>query len=98
MLSQVDSENWSKAALQKSVLKICDKFTGEYQSRIVISINLESNFIEIALRLGYFPVNLPEHLFQNIFSQEHQWRATSDWSTLVTSNIINQFRANVLLG
>ena len=44
--------------LRKGVLKICNKFTGEYQCWSVISIKLLSNFIEITLRHGCCPVNL----------------------------------------
>ena len=48
--------------LRKGVLKICSKFTGEYSCRRVISIMLQSNYIEIALRHGCSPVNLL-HIF-----------------------------------
>ena len=44
-------------------LKICTKFTGEHSCRSVISIKLQSNFIEIALRHGCSPVNLL-HIFR----------------------------------
>ena len=50
--------------LGKGVLKISSKFTGEHPCRSVISIKLQSNFIEIALRHGYFPVKLV-HIFRN---------------------------------
>ena len=43
---------------RKGVLKICSKFTGEHSCRNAISIKLESNFIDIALRHGCSPVNL----------------------------------------
>ena len=43
---------------RKSVLKICSKFTGKHPCRSAISIKLQSNFIEIALRHGCSPVNL----------------------------------------
>ena len=52
--------------LQKAVLKICKKFTGEHPLRSVISIKLQSNFIEIALRHGLSPVNL-HHIFRAPF-------------------------------
>ena len=42
----------------KAVMKICSKFTGEYPYRSVISVKLQSNFIEITLRHGCSPVNL----------------------------------------
>ena len=38
--------------LSKDVLKICSKFKGEHPCRSVISIKLQCNFIEIALRHG----------------------------------------------
>ena len=40
------------------VLKICSKFIEEYPCRSVISINLQSNFIEITLWHGCSPINL----------------------------------------
>ena len=43
--------------LRVGVLKICRKFT-EHPCRTVISIKLQSNFIEIRLRHGCSPVNL----------------------------------------
>ena len=54
--------------LGKGVLKICSKFTGENPCRSVISIELQSNFIEIALRHGCSPVNLL-HIFKTTFPQ-----------------------------
>ena len=42
----------------KGVLKICSKFTGEHSCRSVISIKLQSSFIEITLRHGCSPLNL----------------------------------------
>ena len=44
--------------LEKYVLKICSKFTGEYPCRSLISIRLLWNFIEITLRHECSPVNL----------------------------------------
>ena len=41
-----------------SVLKTCSKFTGDHPCRSVISRTLMCNFIEIALRHGYSPVNV----------------------------------------
>ena len=52
----------SEVFLGKAVLKICSKFTGEHPYRSVISIKLQSNFTEIALRHGCSPVNLL-HIF-----------------------------------
>ena len=44
--------------LGKDVLKICRKFAGKHPCRCVISIKLQSNFIQITLRLGCSPLNL----------------------------------------
>ena len=52
--------------LGKGILKICSKFTGEHICRSVISIKLQSNFIEIPLRRGCFPVNLL-YIFRKLF-------------------------------
>ena len=49
--------------LGKDVLKICSKFTGQHPCQSAIS---KSNFIEIALRHGYSPVNLL-HIFRTPF-------------------------------
>ena len=42
----------------KGDLKICNKFTGEHPCRRAFSIKLQSNFIEITLWYGCYPVNL----------------------------------------
>ena len=52
--------------LGKDVLKKCNNFIGEHPCRSVISIKLQSNFIEIALRHGCSPVNLL-HIFRTPF-------------------------------
>ena len=44
--------------LGKAVLIICSKFTGEHPCRNVVSIKLQSNFIEITLQHGCYLVNL----------------------------------------
>ena len=59
--------------LEKGVLKICSKYTGEYLCRSVISIKLQSNFIEITLRHGCSHVNLL-HIFRTSFTKN-----TSGW-------------------
>ena len=56
----------SEVFLEKGVLKICSKFTGEHPCRSAISISLLCNFIEIALRHGCSPVNLL-HIFRASF-------------------------------
>ena len=75
--------------LEKDVLKICSKFTGEHPCRSVISIKLQSNFIEIVLLHECSPVNLlhifrrtPKEFFLknkffSIFSKEHLRTAAS---------------------
>ena len=62
--------------LEKSVLKISDKFTGEHPSRSAISIKLLCNFIEIPVRHGYSPVNVL-HIFRTPFLKN-----TSGWLLL----------------
>ena len=58
-----------KVFLYKSVLEICSKFTWEHPCLSLISIKLQSNFIEIRLRHRSSPVNLlhiSKHLFLRI--------------------------------
>ena len=62
--------------LQKGVLKICSKFTGEHPCRSAISIKLQSKFIEIALRHACSPVNLL-HISRTLFPKN-----TSVWLLL----------------
>ena len=50
----------------KGVLKICSKFTGKYPCQSVISIKLQSNFIEITLQHECSPVKLL-HIFRTPF-------------------------------
>ena len=52
--------------LRKGALKTCNKFTGEHSCRSVISINLQSNFIEITFRHDYSLVKLL-HIFRPPF-------------------------------
>ena len=63
--------------LGKGVLKIWSKFTGEDPSRSAISIKLQSNFIQIALRHGCSPINLL-HISRTPFPKN-----TSGWLLLV---------------
>ena len=62
--------------LEKGVLKICSKFTGEHRCRSVISIKLLCNLIEIALLHGRSLVNLL-HIFRTPFLKN-----TSGWLLL----------------
>ena len=50
-------KKFPEAALQR-FSENCSKFTGEHPCRSVISINMQINFIEIALWHGYSSVNL----------------------------------------
>ena len=52
--------------LEKFVLKICSKFTGEQPCRSAISMRLRSNWIEITLRNVCSPVYLL-HIFRTPF-------------------------------
>ena len=58
-----------ECSYKKYVLRICSKFTGENPCLSVISIKLQSNFIEIALRRGFSSVNLL-HIFRTPFPQK----------------------------
>ena len=51
---------------KKGVLKICSKYIGDHSCRSVISIKLQSNFIEITLWHECSPVNLL-HIFRTPF-------------------------------
>ena len=61
--------NHSEVFLVKGVLEICSKFTEEHPCRNVISIKLQSSFIEITLRCGCSPVNLL-HIFRTHFYKD----------------------------
>ena len=64
--SRTFRSNPPQAFLEKDVLKICSKFTGERSCQSVISIKLLWNFIEITLWHGCSPVNLL-HIFRTFF-------------------------------
>ena len=68
--------NHSEVFLGIGVLKICSKLTGEHPCRSVISIKMQSNFIEVALRHGCSPVILL-HIFRTPFVKN-----TSGWLLL----------------
>ena len=69
--------------LRKSVLKICRKFTGEHPCRSVISINLQSNFVEITLRQLCPPVNL-QQIFRTHFPENTSGGCRALWSIVKT--------------
>ena len=57
LLIRFSRSSHPKVFLGKGGLKICSKFTGEHQCQNVISIKLQSNFIEITVWHGCFLVN-----------------------------------------
>ena len=59
--------------LGKDVLKTCSNFTEEYPCQSVISIKLQSNFIEIALWHVCSPVTL-QHIFRTPFPMNNSGR------------------------
>ena len=59
----IDKSSHPEVFLEKDVLKICSKFTGEHPCRSAISIKLQSNFTEITLRHGCSHVNML-HIFR----------------------------------
>ena len=69
--------------LEKGVPKIYIKFTGEHPCQSVISIKLQSRFIEITLPHECSPLNLL-HIFRTPFP-----RNTSEW-LLLTISIVMQ--------
>ena len=62
-------------SLGKGVVKICSKFAVEHLCQTVISINLQSNFIDVTLRHGFSPVNLL-HIFRITFYKN---TSTKQW-------------------
>ena len=76
MIMKDQRSSSSELFFGKGVLKTCSKFTREHPDRSAISTKLQSNFIEIVLRHGCSPVNLP-HIFRTTFSKN-----TSGWLLL----------------
>ena len=74
-----DRSSHLEVFLGKGVLKICSKFTGEHPCRSAISIKLQSNFIEITLRHGCFPVNLL-HIFRTPLLTNTSGRLFLHWT------------------
>ena len=65
--------SYQEVFLGKGVLKICSKFPGEHPCRSVISIKMQSNFIEITLQHGCSPETLL-HIFRTPFSKNTSGR------------------------
>ena len=79
--------SYSEVFCWKGALKICSKFTGEYPCRSAISITLQSNFIEVALRHGCSPVNLL-HIFRTTsLKNTTEWLLLSLLKTGVVSEV-----------
>ena len=74
---------FTRCLVQRGFLKICSKFTREHPHRSVISIKLQSNFIEITLRHRCSLVNLL-HIFRTPFLKKHIWLFAS-WSLGICS-------------
>ena len=72
--------------LKRSCQKICSEFTEEHSCRSAISIKLQSDFTEIALRRGCYPANLLR-IFRTPFP-----RNTSGWLFLHSVNVILENR------
>ena len=75
--------------LGKSVLKIYRKSTGEHPCQSVISIKLQSKFIEIVLRHGCSLVNLL-HIFRTPFLKNNSEVLLLDKETLACNFIIKK--------
>ena len=71
--------------LRKDVLKICSRFTGEHPCRSVISIKLQRNFVEIALRHGCSTVNLLQ-IFRTLFPKNTSGRVLLSIDRNITDN------------
>ena len=84
-----DRNSHREVFLENGDPKICNKFTGEHPCRNAISIKLQGNFIDIALRHGCSPVNLL-HIFRTPFPKN-----TSGW--LLVRCIQNYTRPEVNL-
>ena len=85
----------SKVFLGKGILKIYSKCTGEHLCQSVISIKLQSNFIEIALQHGCSSVNFP-YIFRAPFPKNTSGGAASKWSSLVVTALQQKVVKNFL--
>ena len=75
--------------LEKGVLKICSKCTGEHPCRSVISTKLLGNFIEITLWHGCSPVNLL-HIFGTHFTKNSSGRLLLNSTSKLSSECIKE--------
>ena len=81
--------------LRKTGLKICRKFTGKYPCRraILLKFLLQSNFIEIALRHGSSPVNMP-YVFGTAFLKNTSGGLLLD----INIHVFNKWGKFVIIG
>ena len=79
--------------LEKGVLKICSKFTGEHLCQSVILIKLLCNFIEITLRHGCSPVNLL-HNFRTPFTKSTSERLILDVPNRLYEGVLTRAYSN----
>ena len=73
--------------LEKSVLKICSKFTGEHPCRSMMSMRLLCNFIEITLRHECSPVNLL-HILRTPFTKNTYGRLLLILESFIMFNLL----------
>ena len=77
--------------LRNVVLKICCKFTGDQPCQCVISLKLQSNFIEIKLRHLCSLVNLL-HIFRTTFHENaSEWLILNSGENVLGYNGLNQW-------
>ena len=75
---QIFRSSHPEVFLEKGVLKICSKFTGEHPCRNVISIKLESKATLLKSHFGMGVLCKFATCFQNTISQEHVLVAASE--------------------
>ena len=78
----IQNRSHSEVFLEKDILKICSKFTGEQPCQGTISKKKQSNFVEITLRYRCSLVNLV-HIFRTSFLKN-----TSGWLLLIFETIV----------
>ena len=88
--------SYAEVFLGKGVLKICSKFTGEHTCRSVISINLQSDFIEITLHHGWSPVNLL-HIFRTPYLKNTSERLLLNGAVYHPRGIVNARQVKAMI-
>ena len=90
ILREIFRSTHSEVFLGKRILKICNRFTGEhpYRSRSMISIKLQSNFIEITPWHGCSPVRCSPLAWLFSFGMSVLlWTAAFDFCTYVQKKL-----------